>query len=333
MHGPILTPLDGSSFGEQALPTALALARRTGAPLELVHVHEPPPSFGNAPMYDTRLDAEQRRAMHAPHAHLAERLAHDHGLTVRAVFLDGPVVATLQQYAEESEARLIVMTTHGRGGVSRAWFGSVADGLVRGVMIPVLLVRPAGEARPDEPLFHRVLVPLDGSAVAEEVLEQLAVLGEPGTTEYTLLACVDALASRDAFFGVGLDAGGLGGGGGWATALPELVTAREADLARVAERMRRAGARVRTDVVMHEQAARAILDYAAEHPVDLIALTTHGRGALGRLFMGGTADKVMRGAPVPVLLYRPQGSEVEDAVPPDRGAATQGLTAVVPPSF
>lgn len=315
MDGPILVPLDGSRFGEQALPAALALARRTSAPVELVHVHEPPRYFGNAPMYDTRLDAERRRGMRERHARFAERLARESGAAVRATFRDGPVVETLRAYAEEAGAVLLVMTTHGRGGLSRAWFGSVAEGVVREVARPVLLVRPGtdpahaapmgGEAAGTGPLFQHVLLPLDGSAEAEVILEHLSVLGEPRAVEHTLLAAVAPLPALDPFPDLVPAVGGPGGQPTWEPALAALVTARHGDLARVADTLRRSGAVVHSEVVVHQQAARAILEYADAHPVDLIALATHGRGALGRLLMGNTADKVMRGALVPVLLYRP----------------------------
>lgn len=81
------------------------------------------------------------------------------------------------------------MTTHGRGPVSRLLLGSVADRLVREVPIPVLLVRPH-EAAPDlasEPVLRHILVALDGSALAEQVLEPVVALGTLMQADYSLL--------------------------------------------------------------------------------------------------------------------------------------------------
>jgi nucleotide-binding universal stress UspA family protein len=88
------------------------------------------------------------------------------------------------------------------------------------------------------------------------------------------------------------------------------VKAAEGDLEGVAERLRRSGMRVRTHVAVDSSAARAVLEYANETRVDLIALATHGRGALARAFMSSVADKVMRGATMPVLIVPPPRTAV-----------------------
>jgi nucleotide-binding universal stress UspA family protein len=61
---------------------------------------------------------------------------------------------------------------------------------------------------------------------------------------------------------------------------------------------------VQTRVLVHDQPASAILEEAKTHPSDLIALETHGRGGLARFFLGSVADKIVRGATVPVLVHR-----------------------------
>ncbi len=192
MYASIAVPLDGSAFGRRALPTALALARRSNAVVHFVHVHELVVHSGSASMHETRLDDELRREMRADLSALAERLTRETSLPVEAEFLDGPIVPTLQRYLAGRSPGLVVMMTHGRGGLSRAWLGSVADGLLRGTPVPLLLVRPGEEYPADlvEPLFRRVLIPLDGSTMAEEVLGIVMSLGTPGATVYTLLTVV-----------------------------------------------------------------------------------------------------------------------------------------------
>jgi nucleotide-binding universal stress UspA family protein len=198
-------------------------------------------------------------------------------------------------------ADLVVMTTHGRGPFSRFWLGSVADCLVRRLTVPLLLVRPSGEAAWEttaEPFLRRVLIPLDGSTDSESVLGPVVELGTAEGMEYTLLRAVPPPPAL-----------------GWE--VPGYAAQAEADLLAerlrgeageylegVARRLRAAGVRVRTRALVHPSAAGAILDAAAAGGFDLIALRTRGRGGAARLLLGSVADKVVRGAAVPVLVSR-----------------------------
>ena len=304
MYSTIVVPLDGSAFGERALPTAVALAQRSDAALELVHVRKPVPVAAGAPPLDPAWDGEAEQQIRAHLAGLAERLRRDAHVPAKAVVVRGEVAAAIQDYAGERAAGLIVMATHGRGGVSRAWLGSVADDLVRRAPIPILLIRPDAESAPArrEPLFRRVLVPLDGSWRSEEVLTHAATLGTPGRTEYLLLTVVTAWTAVEPFPSV-------------ATALAredlarsiESMQARATDrLVRVAGSLREIGAVASTHIVLHSHPASAILEFAHDHSIDLIVLSTRVRSVTDRLLIGSVADKVIRGAEVPVLVCGPK---------------------------
>lgn len=311
MYTRILVPLDGSPFSERALAPATALARRFGAALDLVHVHEPPPLLGQAPMYDTQYDAEVRRGMHAVHSALAARIAEESGVPATATFLDGSVVHALRRHAAETKADLIVMTSHGRGGISRAWLGSVADRLIREVDAPVFLVPSTGKDAGAELRFRRLLVPLDGSHLAEGVLDHAVAIGAPGETEYHLLTVVPAWPPGNLYPDVSPPVG---------RANVEQFTARarqdaEESLARVAAALRASGVRATTHVVVDADVpAQEILDFIAEHAIDVVTLATRGRSAIGRAILGSVADKVLRGAHIPVLVYRPP--TIEESTPP-----------------
>lgn len=314
MFSTIVVPLDGSEFGERALPVAVALARRSDAVLELVHVREPAVPTSGAPVPDPRFDDEVEQLVRSRVASLADALARDSGLQVSPVFLNGDVAPAVQAYVAERGADLIVMTSHGRGGLSRAWLGSVADELVRRSTAPLLLVRPDGEGAPvaQEPLFRRVLVPLDGSPRAEEVLAHAAALGTPGSTEFLLLHVLTPRPWSDLIPGDGtmLDREEA------ARHLDELQARGDAYLERVADSFREIGTRVTTHTARRAQAGPAILDFASEHDADLIVLSTRVRSATERLLIGSVADKVLRGAAVPLLLRGPYtlvGSESHDA--------------------
>jgi nucleotide-binding universal stress UspA family protein len=168
------------------------------------------------------------------------------------------------------------------------------------MIVPVLLVRPQ-EQPPDlrrEPAISQILVPLDGSELAEQILAHATALGRLTQAEYTLLQVVETLSVA---YGPEAPIDGAN-----EPALSALQAQAQAYLDRVAAELRKAGLRVQTATVV-DQAAGAILDYAQAQGVSLIALETHGRSGLKRWIFGGVADKVIRGATVPVLLHRPQG--------------------------
>jgi nucleotide-binding universal stress UspA family protein len=216
----------------------------------------------------------------------------------------GDIVDALVQHASQTHANLIVMSTHGRGPMKRVWLGSVADGVVRHSPIPVLLIHP-GEGTPRDPasewLFGRVLVPLDGSGYSEEVLPWAVALGEVGGAAYTLMEVVQPPMVLGPPYGTfpppHIDD----------EQLRALRVASKDYLEGVADRLRTREFRAETIVRDDASTAQGILDQAEKNDVDLIAMSTHGRGGLGRVLLGSVADKVVRGATVPVLLLRPSG--------------------------
>ena len=206
LYRTILLPLDGSVFSEHALPAALEVARRSGAVLHLVHVYRPdepwrdleeltPYRFEGEPAYDEAYESAERDTARRYLA-WAARQAEERGARTETALLDDgdDVAARIRRYADDVGVDLVVMATHGRGALRRAWLGSVADTLVRGVRRPVLLVRPPGEeARPDldAPVtFNHVLIPLDGSNEAEQAVRPAMDLGEATGARFTLLTVI-----------------------------------------------------------------------------------------------------------------------------------------------
>ncbi len=174
MFRSILVPLDGSAFAEQALPLAVDVARRAGAALNLVQVHvlyalnEPAAAWlAFDPAEDAAFKEQERAYLDA----VGRRIADPRTPVATSLALGLEADGILEQI-QARRADLIVMTTHGRGPVSRFFLGSVADEVVRRSPVPVLLLRPhdppTGPATP--PAISNVMVPLDGSALAEDVL-------------------------------------------------------------------------------------------------------------------------------------------------------------------
>jgi nucleotide-binding universal stress UspA family protein len=304
MYHTILVPLDGSAFAEQALPLALMIARRAGASLRLVHVHAvyvQPDATGAllpfSPELDVQCQQQERTYLDGVVRHLAETST----VPVTAGLGIGPAADGVLEEARARKADLIVMTTHGHGPWSRFWLGSVADQLVRRASVPVLLLREHAPATPPsgEPSFRHMLVPLDGSHLAEQVLEPAVALGKLLGMRYTLVQVVEPVIFR------GSEVAGSMPGAVDLTILERREVEARAYLDRVAGRLRGQSLDVETRVVVGEPAAAAVLDVARIAAADLVALATHGRGGLKRLLLGSVADKVVRGAHVPVLVHRP----------------------------
>jgi nucleotide-binding universal stress UspA family protein len=293
MYVSLLVPLDRSPLAEQALPWALSIARRANARMDLVQVHAlyalEDPTAGWLP-FDPDCDAQRKQDEQLYLDATARWLTSVSPVRVTASVLHGSAVLpetvanSILQRASAGKVDLIVMATHGRGPIDRFFLGSVADELIRRAGVPVLLVRP-GETPlrlSPEPLLENVLVPLDGSALAEQALGPALDLACLMEAPCTLLHVVEAS-----------DRGG--------EPVPE-VKAR----AYLADTIRRLGQRpVRVEglTVMGRGVAEAILRQAQVN--DVIALATHGRGGVRRMLLGSVADKVIRGASTPVLVYKP----------------------------
>jgi nucleotide-binding universal stress UspA family protein len=306
----ILLPLDGSPLAEQSLPYAASLARRSGAKIVLVR----------AAQAHTLLDIDAGEAQIAA-IRRAEQDLEAAATRLRAegvkaevhVYYDQPIPAILDA-ARRHEAGLIVMSTHGRSGLGRMMYGSVADDVLRHAEVPVLLV-PAtiDHAWPsDQPLT--ILVPLDGSALAEEALASTGLLAEPLGARLHLLRVVEP--PRYPLYGDGYvyvpfdDAA-------------ELQQAR-AYLDELAGRLADTGTDVSIEVAVGLPSS-VVPRVARESQADVIAMATHGRGGLARLVLGSVATGTLQRAHVPLLLTRP--AALDRPLPVPRSAASESSSA------
>jgi nucleotide-binding universal stress UspA family protein len=141
MYKRIVVPLDGSPLAEQALPHAVAQASKFGAEVILLKVLEPlPEAVFSAP---SAVMAAEKMSGQLARDYLEEVAAgiREQGVTVQVVQLEGKPHVEIIRYAEEQGTHMIVMSTRGYSGFSRWLLGSVADRVVRGATVPVLLVQ------------------------------------------------------------------------------------------------------------------------------------------------------------------------------------------------
>lgn len=306
----ILVPLDGSATSAQALPFASEIAARSKAELRLVHVHEPirqvyvnDLAIGEIPTEGTPLD-DQVKANEAAYLDaVRERLADSGQLSSAVIPHHGGVAAAIAREARESRSELIVMTTHGQRGFSRLWLGSAAEGVLRATSTPVLLVRPdpMGVAAP---AIRQILVPIASDEAADLILAPAMALARLYGAAITFLAALDPTPLRGFPFG-GNPEGPMSG----------LLRAEEEAAHRRVEALAAAcaaeGVAASGAVVMGASPAAAILGHLESTPTDLIAMLTHARGRVRRLVFGSVADKVLRGAGLPIMLVHPQEEREE----------------------
>lgn len=284
MIGTVVVPLDGSDLGEKALPYAKAIAERAESSMLLLLVVPP-----DAPVQTVD---EARTYL--------QRQAKSLGTGVRIAVLLGKPAEEIMAEAERHRDALIVMTTHGRSGIGKRLFGYVTDRVVHSSTVPVLIIR-SGAARPTIPSFQSILVPLDGSALAETALTYAGQLAEAVNAEIQFVRVV----------GAGDAAGSL-----WM--MPEVIEelVRESDdyLTAVASRLSGEGRQVKTKTLIGFTTTE-ILAYEEDTKPDLVVMATHGRGGLDRLVFGSVAERVLQAGTVPVLMVRPHGAVLTETVP------------------
>jgi nucleotide-binding universal stress UspA family protein len=290
MFRSVLLPLDRSSDAEQALPLALSIARRADARLDLVEVHSlyalDSDTAGLLPFEPAR-DAERKQQEQLYLDATARCATCVSPVSITASVLNGSsvlaetVADAILERARTVNADLIIMTTHGRGALGRFGIRSVADEIIRRAGIPVLLLR-RGDKSPGmiaEPVLDNILIPLDGSELAEQVLEPAMDLARLMEARCSLLRVVESAERAQA----------------------------ETYLEQIAARMRERGLQVGTHAIVARRAVDVILKEAKAQSCSLIALATHGRGGFKRLLLGSMADKLIRTAASPVLVCRTTG--------------------------
>lgn len=289
----VVVPLDGSELSERALPYATALAKALGLKLHLASVWE---------AQEERAELLARGIQVPPNVedHVADYLRdvaqgiRKQGLAVETAVRSGRAAEEIVHLLEERQARFLVLASHGRSGLSRWWYGSVAGSLVREAPVSTLLIGPRVlKKRGKRILMRRILVPLDGSPLAEAALERAAELAQAFGGEI-VLAEVLGWAGQGAVFGVPeVDVGRID---------QELTEAAGTYLARARQRLPEQLS-VETKV-LHGAPAEALSELIRAERIDLVVMTSHTRAGIARAILGSVAERMLQ-APAPVLLVRP----------------------------
>jgi nucleotide-binding universal stress UspA family protein len=292
----MLIPLDGSNLAEQALPYARCLAKALAIPVELfttvdIESLQPLADPGQGRFLDTLLTDKRSSSR-------------DYLQSIAATFSGTPVNTSLENGKPENliidraagdQNALIVMATHGRSGLQRWMLGSVADKVLHGSTNHVLLIRASDQGQTDgEASLKKLIVPLDGSPLAERVLPHVSDLAKKMRLETILLrayALPPALAADE--YGTYTD-----------KLIGQLEAGAKEYLAAKTGELQKQGVPNVSYVTDLGYGAEKITSLARRTPDNLIAMCTHGRSGVTRWALGSVTERVVRHSGDPVLIIR-----------------------------
>ena len=277
------------------------MARSSDATLRLVYIpNEDVSTLEGRTSIDKALSADSSMRPQAYLEQIRQRLAAGSGLAITADVLHGPNAHTNATRPDVADMDLVVLATQLQNGPVRFQLGDIANALVYWRPAPILALHTscaAPDAKP--PRLQHMLLPLDGSALAEQILVPAVALGKVMGAEYTLLHLVEPYS--------------------FVSGAPIPYTSRLSNVAiahtqaeaqdyldGIALLMRAEGLQVQTRVMVARDARIAIRQAAREPEIDVIALTTHARGGLNRLLLGSVAVQMLSDSYLSLLLYRPQ---------------------------
>jgi len=292
----MLVPLDGSDLPKSAIPLAQTLAGADGSILLMQVVSPSDPIRDNLGV--ALVSEEMAGRWHVEEIQkeldefadsLRSRMHSD--VTVKTAVTVGDPATEILDAAQREQIATIVMTSHARGALGRVAFGSVADRVARTAEIPVVIVRPSDEigALGKAARLRRIILPLDGSALANSAIPYVKNVAQRLGIPVTLVHVIDTVSPYVA-----------------AAALPVPQSALDVwwnearDMLEPAAKMfDEAGVNSKIEILQGAPFA-AISNFAT--PSDLIVMTSHGRTGFTRWLLGSVAEKLVRSAPAPVCI-------------------------------
>ena len=298
MYKRILVPLDGSELAERIIPYAVSLANALASQVSLLRIFDSVPEQWADPTRGRYLD-QMTSSFRNQALDYLERIAaplRREGLTVTCSAHEGnPSELIINESSREADT-LIAMSTHGRSGVNRWVMGSVTDKVLHGVDAPLLIVRSQEGSPPASIEANNIILPLDGSALSEQVLPHAVSLAKALGASVTLLRTTDI--SYYTQMGEDYPASM------YDDLIQEATVEAEEYLKRISEQLSNEGVGERQSYVRQGEPAGTILDLADDSPSTLIAMGTHGRSGVGRWVLGSVTDRVVRHSNRPVLVIR-----------------------------
>ncbi|HMF49550.1 MAG TPA: universal stress protein [Candidatus Saccharimonadales bacterium] len=299
MYSKILVPLDGSKAAEKVLPYARHLAGKFNTAVELLAVIDIAEMASHMAAEKTRhLDTLIEDGVRSSEAYLRKVANSFSGAGIKCTVEKGRAEDVIIERGTADPGTLITMATHGRSGLNRFLLGSIAEKVLRGTANPLLIVRATEEAKAEgDAGFKTVIVPLDGSELAESVLPTVAELAKTLGLEVALFRAYhipyNAYAGDEGLYAVDYD---------------DLIAgvrdeANEYLEKKVAD-MKKLGVEKVSGLSKEGFAGDEIIGLGRKTPAGLIAMSSHGRSGVQRLVLGSVTETVVRHTSDPVLVVR-----------------------------
>lgn len=300
MYSKILVPLDGSGTAEKVLPYARYLAGKLKVPVALLAVVDIAEVASHMASEKARfLDTIIEDGVRHCTSYLRGVATTFRNTHVTCAVEKGSAEEVIIERGAADKGMLITMATHGRSGLNRFLLGSVAEKVLRGTVNPLLLIRASEQAKSDgEATLKSIVVPLDGSQLAESVLPMVADVAKSLGLEVELFRAYhipyNAYAGDEGFYAGNLD-----------ELLASVRDEAREYLDKKAAELRGLGVAKVVCVTKEGFAGDEIISLGKTTPDNLIAMSSHGRSGVKRWVLGSVAETVVRHSGDPVLVVRP----------------------------
>jgi nucleotide-binding universal stress UspA family protein len=285
MYKRILVPLDGSKSSESVVPYASFFATRLQLPLDLLHVNE----------VENRVASDAKGTDYL--TQVAARLSNS---VVDCFIENGRAADVIIDCASREPDTLIAMATHGRSGAQRWLLGSVAQKVLQAANNPLLLIRSKEEIRAsNEARIRSVIVPLDGSHLAEGIFPHVLYLAKHLKLEVVLIRSY-TVPTTGYFVGTGVLQPAIGE---LANKIKQEITEY---LQGKMEQLQAEGIDKVSFLALEGSGPGEIIDLAQKTSDNIVAMSTHGRSGMGRWVLGSVTDRVVSYCGDPVLVIRPK---------------------------
>jgi nucleotide-binding universal stress UspA family protein len=299
MFDPILVPLDGSLTAECVLPHAIAIARAFDAKVILLRVLEKNQTNGSAQIFDLLnwqiKKTEAKLYLDKISARLLKSQLH-----IEATVLEGLAAESITEFAESQGVKLIILSSHGRSGLSQWGISSVTQKIIFSAPTSVLVIRAHQPASSQliEGKYKRIMVPLDGSRRAENVLPMVALLARFHQSRIHVVHVVKTpeMARQMPLAREDVDLS------------DRIVSRNRAEAIRYLDQMRLRspldGIDVQTQLLTSDNAAAVLHELVQQEHIDMVALSAHGYSGNNQWPYGSMVSNFILYSKVPLLIVQ-----------------------------
>lgn len=313
MYENIIVPLDGSDASRQVLPYARSIAKTVGATLHLIGVLEPlnrvdnlsrmGSGAQNAPMSQSELvlSEDWRALVGGLRREARDRLdaaaeeTRSRGIETTVDLLEGEAAEQIIAAGNRAGESLIAMSTHGRSGIGRWMLGSVTDKVVKHTSTPVLIIRAQREEPPDDVALSKVVLPLDGSELAERAIPHAVAFANAFGAGITILR-----SSSPTAYGFGY--ADYYAAQTYTDISSEVLSDVRDYVTSAVGRIQGMGVASVEERTPEGNPGAAIIDEVGDDRTKLVVMTTHGRTGVGRWVLGSVTDRVIQHSAGPVMV-------------------------------